>query len=166
MGVGVVNEQLQRNTRYTNPCWTNLKGGCSHLCLPTSYSTYTCACPSNTGLVLARDATNCVVPNNFILSTSLDEGTIMLTSLDPGSPRTPVVLAQAHQPSAVDYDPIDQMVYWSDVGMNGIYRKPLNVSAPCIPSCPTPLLHPAALEYRYHIFMNRNSIEQINKHPN
>nr|XP_002125537.4 uncharacterized protein LOC100176236 isoform X1 [Ciona intestinalis] len=130
MGVGVVNEQLQRNTRYTNPCWTNLKGGCSHLCLPTSYSTYTCACPSNTGLVLARDATNCVVPNNFILSTSLDEGTIMLTSLDPGSPRTPVVLAQAHQPSAVDYDPIDQMVYWSDVGMNGIYRKPLNVSAP------------------------------------
>ena len=36
----------------SNPCGNVDKGGCSNLCLPTSASQYTCACPSYGGRVL------------------------------------------------------------------------------------------------------------------
>ncbi|XP_076810906.1 uncharacterized protein LOC143453455 [Clavelina lepadiformis] len=135
MGITTVNERQQQHQRKTNPCWYQEDPGsapCSHICLPKSYNDHRCACPSNTGLVLSSDRRNCVVPENFLAYTSIDEGTVMILSTDLGASKSPSMLAQSHQPSAVAFDPAEKVVYWSDVAMNAIYRKPLNDSPTAI----------------------------------
>ena len=52
------------------------------------------------------------VPSKFLLSTSLEEGTVIMISLDEYTTRHPVVLVQADQPTAVDFDPVKQVCYF------------------------------------------------------
>ncbi|ELU02439.1 hypothetical protein CAPTEDRAFT_111645 [Capitella teleta] len=53
---------VETNTpiQITNPCSSDINGGCSHLCLPSGVFSYRCSCPSFSGLVLAEDALSCV----------------------------------------------------------------------------------------------------------
>ena len=100
---------------------------------------YECTCPSYTGLVIGTDASTCVMPTEFLIFTSLDEGTInMIPTMIPDGIggeaylmdsmefTNPSVLAHSSSPSAVAYDPLEQRVYWSDVEESRIYRQFLN----------------------------------------
>lgn len=51
----------------------------------------------------------CPVPKEFILYTSVQDGSIMILSKEPGVKPSPVLLAQGDQPSAIDYDPTDNV---------------------------------------------------------
>jgi len=116
----------------------NGRSRCSHLCVNTGHN-YECTCPSYTGLVLGTDSSTCVMPTEFLIFTSLDEGTInMIPTMIPDGIggeaylmdsmefTNPSVLAHSSSPSAVAYDPLEQRVYWSDVEESRIYRQFLN----------------------------------------
>ncbi|CAG5089819.1 Oidioi.mRNA.OKI2018_I69.PAR.g12361.t1.cds [Oikopleura dioica] len=88
---------------------------CSHLCANIGKDDYVCLCPSNSGLVLAPDGKTCVIPDQFLLVTSLDEGTISLipkaiggVQIQPDDVHDRVVIATSERPSAVVYDPVDE----------------------------------------------------------
>ena len=49
------------------------------------------------------------VPENFLAYTSIDEGTVMILSTDLGASKSPSMLAQSHQPSAVAFDPAEKV---------------------------------------------------------
>ena len=51
-----------------------------------------------------------LAPDTFLLYTSLDEGTVMMVSTQPKADRIPTLFAQADQPSAVGFDPVDRVI--------------------------------------------------------
>ena len=54
---------------------------------------------------------------DFALVTDLDNGTIYAGRMSQGlSDLSPLPLRGLELPVAIDYDPVEQVVYWSDVG--------------------------------------------------
>ncbi|XP_039255818.2 uncharacterized protein LOC120332606 isoform X1 [Styela clava] len=126
-GIAIINRDMQQApiSNSMGLCRRH-RSPCSHICLPKSRGSYSCACPEKTGMVLSQDQHTCKVPEEFILFTSVHDGSIMIASKEFGTKPNPVLLTHATQPSGIDYDPIDKMMYWSDVATNAIYRMRLN----------------------------------------
>lgn len=93
----------------TNGCAEN-NGGCSHLCFhrPQGLS---CACPM--GLELLSDLRTCVVPEAFLLFTNRAD--IRSISLGTNSNDVPIPLTGVKEASALDFDVLENRIYWTDV---------------------------------------------------
>jgi low density lipoprotein receptor-related protein 5/6 len=102
-----------------NPCLQN-NGGCSHLCLlSTNDKGFSCACP--TGVKLLNSTTCADGPQNviFLVQRTL----ISKISLDsPDFTSFPLPFGKVKYAIAIDYDPIEDYVYWSDEEAHAIKR--------------------------------------------
>ncbi|XP_012940627.1 uncharacterized protein LOC101861747 [Aplysia californica] len=108
-----------------HPCGQGDKGGCTHLCLPTRGTSYKCACPTYGGLALSFNAKSCEAPSELLFFTLRDSGEVGFISLRGAQSPYLTLAGRSSQPSAVTYDPIKQVVYWSDVKEGVIYRSTL-----------------------------------------
>ncbi|RWS31434.1 hypothetical protein B4U80_01714 [Leptotrombidium deliense] len=116
---------LRQQTKKTK-CDEN-NGGCSHLCLLSSQSpNYSCACP--TGVRLLSDNKTCAdgAQKSLLLARRVDIRRISLDTND----HTAVVLPLkgVKHAIAVDYDPVEKRIYWSDDEIRIIRRAYLNGS--------------------------------------
>ncbi|XP_012250592.2 low-density lipoprotein receptor-related protein 6 [Athalia rosae] len=116
----------QRRQPYAdNPCKPN-NGNCSHLCLLSpKYPGYSCACP--TGVKLIDDTTCADGPEQLLLIVQRSE--ICRISLDsPDYTSFALPLTGIKHAIAIDFDPLDEMLYWTDEEAKGIRRASLNGS--------------------------------------
>lgn len=106
-----------------NPCKIN-NGNCSHLCLlspkPPGYS---CECPTGVKLL---DKYNCAKgPQELLLIVQRNE--LSMISLDsPDYTNFVLPLTGIKHAIAIDFDPIDEMLYWTDEQAHAIRRAYLN----------------------------------------
>ncbi|KAH3772675.1 hypothetical protein DPMN_174017, partial [Dreissena polymorpha] len=107
-----------------HPCMEQTRAGCSHLCLPTNKDNFVCACPTYGGLTLQPDDKTCSVPEHILLCAleSPSRGVGFL-SLDSPEGFQLTMIGSSPKPAAVAYDPVNQIVYWSDVTESAIYRQ-------------------------------------------
>ncbi|KAG7162923.1 Low-density lipoprotein receptor-related protein 6-like 3 [Homarus americanus] len=105
-----------------NPCSVN-NGGCSHLCLavPATNGThnFTCSCPTH--YKLDQDGKTCKAPTSFLLFSQKTEVSRLVEDVN----ECPTLILPIHSMRnvrAIDYDPIDQLVYWVD-GRVGSLRR-------------------------------------------
>ncbi|XP_014229515.1 low-density lipoprotein receptor-related protein 6 [Trichogramma pretiosum] len=106
-----------------NPCAKN-NGNCSHLCLlSTNKAGYSCACP--TGVTLL-DGFNCADgPQQLLLIVQRYE--ISTISLDtPDYTNFVLPLQGIKYAIAIDFDPVDEMLYWTDEVARVIRRARLD----------------------------------------
>lgn len=103
-----------------NPCQLH-NGNCSHLCLlsATSVAGFTCACPTGVKLV---SATKCADgPQEMLFLVQRTQ--ISRISLDTDDHTSfPLTLDRVKYAIAIDYDPVDGYVYWSDEDAHAIRR--------------------------------------------
>ncbi|TMW45903.1 hypothetical protein DOY81_009020 [Sarcophaga bullata] len=102
-----------------NPCAHN-NGNCSHLCLlSTNAQGYSCACPTGVKLLSHNTCANGSQEMLFIVQ----RGQISKISLDsPDFTIFPLPLGKVKYAIAIDYDPVDEYIYWSDVEAFSIKR--------------------------------------------
>ncbi|XP_011500691.1 PREDICTED: low-density lipoprotein receptor-related protein 6 isoform X2 [Ceratosolen solmsi marchali] len=108
-----------------NPCKFN-NGNCSHLCLLSPKAPgYSCACPTGVKLV---DNYNCAKgPQELLLIVQRNE--ISMISLDsPDYTNFVLPLIGIKHAIAIDFDPIDEMFYWTDEQAHVIRRAYLDGS--------------------------------------
>ncbi|XP_058118481.1 low-density lipoprotein receptor-related protein 6 [Anopheles ziemanni] len=106
-----------------NPCRRN-NGNCSHLCLlATNTEGYSCACPTGVKLLTATQCADgpqdmlFVAQRSQINRISLDSSDYTIVPLPFGKVRYAI---------AIDYDPVENYVYWSDKEESAIKRAPAN----------------------------------------
>lgn len=107
-----------------HPCRHN-NGNCSHICLiaMNTLSGYTCACP--TGVKLINDTTCENRANNIVLIVQKHK--IIKVSLDTNDYTVFVLpFAGIKHAIAIDFDPVEEMVYWTDDVARAIKRAYLN----------------------------------------
>ena len=124
MDIHVYSADRQLTTE--TPCDTD-NGGCSHLCLLSSqFPFYSCGCP--TGVRLLNDSKTCAssAEEILLLARRVDIRRISLDTPD----HTDVVLPlnRIKHVIAVDFDPIDKKIYWTDDDVHVIRRAFLNGS--------------------------------------
>lgn len=124
LGINVFD--ASRQPKSPTPCTEN-NGGCSHLCLLSSIPPfYSCACP--TGVKLMDDGKTCrsSAEKILLLARRVDIRRISLDTND----YTAVVLPikGIKHVVALDYDPVDGKVYWTDDDLHIIKRSMLNGS--------------------------------------
>ncbi|GFQ74800.1 low-density lipoprotein receptor-related protein 6 [Trichonephila clavata] len=106
------------------PC-TKANGGCSHLCLLATYEPfYSCSCP--TGVRLKNDSLNCEDgPQELLLLVRRTD--LRRISLDtPDYTDVVLELEGIKHAVAVDYDPVEKQIYWTDDEARAIRRAQLN----------------------------------------
>lgn len=115
----------RRQPLQPHPCETN-NGNCSHLCLLAPYSPgYTCGCPI--GIKLIDNLTCAGGPQELlILARRTDICIIYLDSADYSHKVLP--LKNINYTIAVDYDPVEEYIYWTDDEVKKIQRARLNGS--------------------------------------
>ncbi|XP_070576042.1 low-density lipoprotein receptor-related protein 4-like isoform X2 [Ptychodera flava] len=123
-GLAVSDASVQPGT--SNGCTT--QASCSQLCLPTGVNTRKCACSSYDELTLMPDGTTCGISNEFLLYCAGYDGQIRLLPLDGHASGRSIVIDQVARCVALDYDPIDQVIYYSDVSYQEIRRVDLSGS--------------------------------------
>lgn len=106
-----------------NPCALPSNGGCSHLCLlsprPEGRS---CACP--VGVKLLNDTTCAAGPQELlVIALRSDICVVYLDSLDYTHRTLP--LKDVRYSIAIDYEPVDGFVYWTDDETKSIRRARL-----------------------------------------
>ncbi|KAG1652486.1 Low-density lipoprotein receptor-related protein 6 [Nymphon striatum] len=102
-------------------------GGCSHLCLlSSSKSKYSCACP--TGVLLLEDKKTCArgPQNILLLARKTDIRLISLDTSDYTDKSLP--LKDIKHTIAIDFDPVENYIYWTDDVARAIRRAKLNGS--------------------------------------
>ncbi|XP_050299730.1 low-density lipoprotein receptor-related protein 6 [Anthonomus grandis grandis] len=101
-------------------------GGCSHLCLLAPEPPYfTCACPM--GVKLIDNKTCAPEPQELLLVARRSD--ICLIYLDsPDYSHKVIPLTNVKYSIAVDFDPVDHFIYWSDDEVMKIQRARLNGS--------------------------------------
>jgi len=115
---------------YTSPPVTSsgcneMRDQCSHLCLTTAQGPV-CACP--TGHELDQDHMTCAIPDAFLIFTRRDD--IKRISIEIEESRDVMIpLRDVQEASALDYDRIDGMIYWSDMEDKTISRAYTNGSS-------------------------------------
>ncbi|XP_006822699.1 LOW QUALITY PROTEIN: low-density lipoprotein receptor-related protein 6-like [Saccoglossus kowalevskii] len=107
-----------------NPCGQN-NGDCSHLCLMSPHPPkYTCACP--TGVRLLTNGRTCAdgAEEILLLARRTDLRRISLDTPD----YTDVVLQleDIQHAIAIDYDPVDGYIYWTDDEVRAIRRASMD----------------------------------------
>ncbi|XP_046394159.1 low-density lipoprotein receptor-related protein 6 [Ischnura elegans] len=107
------------------PCKKN-NGGCSHLCLLAPYPPgYTCACP--TGIKLVDNHTCADAPQELLLLVQRTE--ICKISLDsPDYTNFVIPLQGVKHAIAIDFDPVEGFLYWTDDESYAIRRARLDGS--------------------------------------
>jgi hypothetical protein len=122
LGAAISWDNYQQPADITNACENN--GGCQHLCLPNDATTRVCSC--GIGYELQADGVSCqsspVYDNFFIVA---DRGLKTIIQIDNASGKLhaiDVVGVEVENPIAVDYDPDEGYIYWSDVSTNKINR--------------------------------------------
>ncbi|XP_071951355.1 uncharacterized protein [Antedon mediterranea] len=116
-------------TDYMGPSCLDENGGCQHLCLPSSDAQgYTCDC--STGYRIHTDGKTCVtdiMDDNFILLADTYLHAIFQVSLGGATNGyTALPLGMMSNSVAIDFDPVDKMVYWTDVDSGSINRAKLD----------------------------------------
>ncbi|XP_063053042.1 low-density lipoprotein receptor-related protein 5 isoform X2 [Engraulis encrasicolus] len=124
MDIQVLAQQRQPN--FQTPC-LNGNGGCSHLCLLSPVQPfYSCACP--TGVKLKEDGKTCRpgADEVLLLARRTDLRRISLDLPD----FTDIVLqvSDIRHAIAIDYDPVDGYVYWTDDDVKAIRRARIDGS--------------------------------------
>ncbi|ETE69657.1 Low-density lipoprotein receptor-related protein 6, partial [Ophiophagus hannah] len=117
----------QRQPSAMNPCRNN-NGGCSHLCLMSPIKPfYRCACP--TGVKLLENKKTCKdgAMELLLLARRTDLRRISLDTPD----FTDIVLQleDIRHAIAIDYDPVEGYIYWTDDEVRAIRRSFLDGSA-------------------------------------
>nr|CAD7457230.1 unnamed protein product [Timema tahoe] len=107
------------------PCQKN-NGGCSHLCLLAPYSPwYTCACP--TGVKLVDNLTCADGPQELLLLAQRTD--ICRISLDsPDYTNFVIPLQGVKHAIAIDFDPVEEYLYWTDDEARALRRAHLDGS--------------------------------------
>lgn len=123
MGIHVFS--AARQPEGENPCGSD-NGNCSHLCLmsPMKPLSYKCACP--TGVRLLEDQRTCAdgAEEMLLLARRTD---LRIISLDtPDFTDIVLQLDNVKHSIALDYDPIEGYVYWTDDVVRSIRRAFLN----------------------------------------
>lgn len=116
----------KRQPLLSHPCEIN-NGGCSHLCLlAPSPPGFTCSCPI--GIKLTNDNRTCADgPQELLLLARRTE--ICFIYLDsPDYSYRVLPLSDVKYSIAVDFDPVDNFIYWSDDEVKKIQRAKLNGS--------------------------------------
>jgi low density lipoprotein receptor-related protein 5/6 len=115
----------QRQPKQSHPCEKN-NGGCSHLCLLSPNPPgYTCACPI--GIKLKNNLTCADGPQELLLLARRTD--IYLIYLDsPDYTHEILPLNDVKYTIAVDYDPVEEYIYWSDDEVKKIQKARLNGS--------------------------------------
>lgn len=111
----------QRQPNATNPCGID-NGGCSHLCLMSPVKPfYQCACP--TGVRLLENGKTCKdgATELLLLARRTDLRRISLDTPD----FTDIVLQleDIRHAIAIDYDPVEGYIYWTDDEVRAIRRS-------------------------------------------
>lgn len=119
MDIHVFSQQRQPNA--TNPCGID-NGGCSHLCLMSPVKPfYQCACP--TGVTLLENGKTCKdgATELLLLARRTDLRRISLDTPD----FTDIVLQleDIRHAIAIDYDPVEGYIYWTDDEVRAIRRS-------------------------------------------
>lgn len=102
-----------------NPCQNN-NGNCSHLCLlSTKPQGFSCACPTGIKLI---SSTQCADgPQDMLFLVQRTQiSRISLDSLDFTSFALP--LDKIRNAIAIDFDPVEQFIYWTDAEIKAIRR--------------------------------------------
>ncbi|CAH0551681.1 unnamed protein product [Brassicogethes aeneus] len=94
-----------------HPCQLN-KGGCEHLCLPTSYNGYACKCATGYSRV-PKNFSRCVGVDEFIYYSLNWE--LQGLALD-GSNETQVLgpISRVLSATSIDFDVEEDTIYWAD----------------------------------------------------
>lgn len=119
ISVKVYDERLQP-TIGENPCEKS-NGNCSHLCLLSSTEAkgFVCGCPTGVRLV---EETRCAERPQDMLFL-LQRSQISKVSLDTVDYTSfPMPLGKIKYAIAIDYDPVEDMIYWSDGDTRSIMR--------------------------------------------
>ncbi|KAL4225758.1 Low-density lipoprotein receptor-related protein 6 [Mactra antiquata] len=115
--------EAARQIDVSNPCDTD-NGGCSHLCLLSPIPpNYKCACPIGVRLL---DEKTCAdgAEEMLLLARRTD---IRMISLDtPDFTDVVLLLNDIKHAIAIDYDPVEGYVYWTDDQVRSIRRAFLN----------------------------------------
>lgn len=108
--VHVWDQSLQKGG-LSNPCRVN-NGNCSHLCLlSTNPKGFSCACP--TGVKLISEFQCAEGPQNVVFLVQRTQ--ISRISLDsPDYTSFPLSLGRVKSAISIDYDPVEDFIYWSD----------------------------------------------------
>lgn len=126
--MGVVVYDGSRQPSASSPCSVN-NGGCSHFCVPKA-SGHECICP--TGLAVKQNGKTCEEKENkFFLYTDADEKSTNIISLDVNYlvSKTLFVHLGDHRPIALDFDSLEDRVYWTDVRQGRIMSAFRNASS-------------------------------------
>lgn len=109
-----------------NPCSLN-NGNCSHLCLlSTNAAGFSCACPTGVKMISEKRCADGTQEMLFLVQRTQ----ISRISLDtPDHTSFPLMLDRVKYAIAIDYDPVDGYVYWSDEEAHAIRRARQDGSA-------------------------------------
>uniref|UniRef100_A0A8D2LBK3 Prolow-density lipoprotein receptor-related protein 1 n=1 Tax=Varanus komodoensis TaxID=61221 RepID=A0A8D2LBK3_VARKO len=130
-----------------NPCEANGgKGLCSHLCLINFNSTYSCACPHL--MKLGKDNTTCYEFKKFLLYARQME----IRGVDIDNPYYNYInsftVPDIDNVTVVDYDALEQRIYWSDVRTQTIKRAFINgTGVETVVSADLPNAHGLAVDW-------------------
>ncbi|XP_022782783.1 low-density lipoprotein receptor-related protein 4-like isoform X2 [Stylophora pistillata] len=102
-------------------------GGCSYLCLLTPNGSL-CACPD--GIPLSTDGKGCLPVSDIKRFLLFAEGSnLRQMAFNATSSRRISLKIPASQPIALDFDFVEEKVYWTDVSLGTISRAYLNGSS-------------------------------------
>lgn len=109
-----------------NPCAVN-NGNCSHLCLMSpSPRRFSCSCP--TGIRLLADGRNCATGASDIIFLARRQDLRMISLDTPDFTDVVIEVTNVRHAVAIDYDPIEQFIYWTDDELRAIQRARLDGS--------------------------------------
>uniref|UniRef100_A0A8C9TUU4 Low density lipoprotein receptor-related protein 1Ba n=1 Tax=Scleropages formosus TaxID=113540 RepID=A0A8C9TUU4_SCLFO len=116
-----------RQPHASNPCEANDgRGPCSHLCLIGYNRTAACACPHL--MKLSPDNTSCIALKRFLLYARRSE----IRGVDIDNPYMNIITAltvpDIDNVTVVDYDALEERIYWADVKTQTIKRAFINGS--------------------------------------
>ncbi|KAM4901333.1 low-density lipoprotein receptor-related protein 6 isoform 6-T6 [Sylvia borin] len=116
----------KRQPNATNPCGIN-NGGCSHLCLmsPTKPS-YQCACP--TGVKLLENGKTCKDGATALLLLARRTDLRRISLDTPDFTDIVLPLEDIRHAIAIDFDPLEGYIYWTDDEVRAIRRSFLDGS--------------------------------------
>nr|XP_006825084.1 PREDICTED: low-density lipoprotein receptor-related protein 4-like [Saccoglossus kowalevskii] len=124
-GLAVSDASIQTET--SNGC-TNRSPSCSHICLPDGLNSGSCACPSFDELTLSSDGYSCELSDDFLLYCAGNDGQIRMKSLDGDPDGRSIVIDQTARCVALDYHPVQKVIYYSDVALAQIRKVNLDGS--------------------------------------
>eukprot|EP00079_Xenopus_tropicalis_P012610 XP_002939758.2 PREDICTED: prolow-density lipoprotein receptor-related protein 1 [Xenopus tropicalis] len=136
-----------RQPQAPNPCAANDgRGPCSHLCLITYNQSFSCACPHL--MKLSPDKKTCLEFRNFLLYARQME----IRGVDIDNPYYNYIISftvpDIDNVTVVDYDALEQRIYWSDVRTQTIKRAFINgTGVETVVSADLPNAHGLAVDW-------------------